>query len=197
MQPTSLDPAQRQADKRVAILKAALELASADGLHNMPTSAIARQAGVAAGTLYLYFESKEDLINQLYLEVASELARATMEGIDHEAPVPDEFRRAWFNRARWHLDNLAASNFMRQCEASAVLTHATLAAKAEVEKEANARFIAALTSGKLNPWPRQVHYALLEGPILVLAHLRDKGEIEITDEILEQTFQGVASAMLL
>ncbi len=163
----------------------------------MPTSAIARQAGVAAGTLYLYFESKEDLINQLYLEVVSDLARATIEGIDREAPVPDEFRRAWFNRARWHLDNLAASNFMRQCEASAVLTDATLAAKAEVEKEANAQFVAALTSGKLHPWPRQVHYALLEGPILVLAHLRDKGEIEITDEILEMTFQGVARAMLV
>src|SRR6476661_6120071 len=56
-------------DKREAILAAALRLIARLGLHAAPMSAVAREAGVAAGTLYLYFPSKEAMINALYLEL--------------------------------------------------------------------------------------------------------------------------------
>lgn len=194
---TTTSPRRRSTrDRRAALLQAALKLFARDGLHNVPTSAISREAGVATGTLFVYFKSKEELISTLYLEAVAAVTEAMMEGFDEADPIADEFRRIWFNRARWHLANPAASNFIRQCEASLVLTPETLAAKAEIEREANDRFGAALASGKLQPWPRQVHFALLEGPILVLAHLRDKGEIEVTDDILEMTYQAVAKTML-
>ena len=56
-------------DKREAILAAALRLIARLGLHAAPMSAVAREAGVAAGTLYLYFPSKDAMINALYLEL--------------------------------------------------------------------------------------------------------------------------------
>src|SRR5215218_6127000 len=57
------------ASKREAILDATLRLVARTGLHNTPISAIAREAGVAVGTAYLYFASKDELINELYLEL--------------------------------------------------------------------------------------------------------------------------------
>ena len=57
------------ADKREAILKTALNLFTERGFHNTPTSLIAKEAGVATGTLFHYFKNKEILINELYLHI--------------------------------------------------------------------------------------------------------------------------------
>src|SRR3954469_10061353 len=69
--PTGASP-----DKREAILAGALRLIARLGLHAAPMSAVAREAGVAAGTLYLYFPSKEAMINALYLEVLADRDRS-------------------------------------------------------------------------------------------------------------------------
>ena len=45
-------------DKRADIMDVALNLIAERGFHDSPMSLIAREAGVAAGTIYLYFESK-------------------------------------------------------------------------------------------------------------------------------------------
>ncbi len=55
-------------NKKDLILQSALKLFSTKGFHGTPTSLISKEAGVATGTLFNYFESKEDLINKLYLE---------------------------------------------------------------------------------------------------------------------------------
>ena len=58
----------RSEDKRDAILTAASELVATQGL-GAATAKIAKQAGVAEGTLFIYFANKDDLLNQLYLEI--------------------------------------------------------------------------------------------------------------------------------
>lgn len=68
-------------DKKKAILRTTLKLISSNGFHAAPMSAIAKEAGIAAGTIYLYFENKEDLIIQLYKHVKAELAAYI--------PIPD------------------------------------------------------------------------------------------------------------
>lgn len=53
-------------DKRKAILEAAMEVFAERGFAHAPTSAISKTAGVAEGTLFTYFSSKDELINELY-----------------------------------------------------------------------------------------------------------------------------------
>jgi len=53
-------------DKRNAILDAATRLFAERGLTAAPTSEISKQAGIAEGTLFTYFKTKDDLINALY-----------------------------------------------------------------------------------------------------------------------------------
>src|SRR5258708_12625452 len=55
-------------EKRNALLAAAIELIAEQGL-SVPTSKIAHVAGVAEGTLFTYFETKERLLNDLYVEL--------------------------------------------------------------------------------------------------------------------------------
>jgi AcrR family transcriptional regulator len=62
-------------DKKQAILQTTLKLISSQGFHATPMSAIAKDAGVAAGTIYLYFENKDALIVSLYQDVQERLAQ--------------------------------------------------------------------------------------------------------------------------
>ena len=54
------------ADKRVAILRAAIRVFAHNGYFNSKVADIAREAGVADGTVYLYFKSKEEILHSVF-----------------------------------------------------------------------------------------------------------------------------------
>jgi len=73
----------KTADKRGRILDAAIKTFAERGFHTSTVAEIARAAGVADGTIYLYFKGKEDLLLRLFDEKMTELtaqARAEVEG---------------------------------------------------------------------------------------------------------------------
>ena len=55
-------------DKRDRIMNAAITAFAQNGYHQATMAAVAREAGVAAGTIYLYFKSKEDLLISIFEE---------------------------------------------------------------------------------------------------------------------------------
>src|SRR5438876_11817238 len=60
------DDAGRPGGKRERILDAAVKVFADKGCYNAKVSEIAREAGVADGTIYLYFKSKDDLLISLF-----------------------------------------------------------------------------------------------------------------------------------
>ncbi len=66
--------------KRNAILRAAAGVVAAHGLGG-PVSKIAKQAGVAEGTIFTYFADKDALLNALYLAIKDDLALAMLSGL--------------------------------------------------------------------------------------------------------------------
>ena len=64
----SRPPATRseRGDKRDALLRAAIETFAARGYFNSQVADVARTAGVAAGTVYLYFRGKDDLLISIF-----------------------------------------------------------------------------------------------------------------------------------
>jgi len=193
--PPSLSPVRPLAEKRDAILAGALRLIARLGLHNAPMAGVAREAGVAAGTLYLYFPSKEAMINALYLELLEDRERAVQ--IDPQVDEPREgLRQYWHRLARWHLDRPDASSFLHQCQSSAILTQETRDEEYRRNLEGFAKFDLAVAQGQLRDLPRPVFYALLVGPIFVLAQLRETGELEVSDDVLRVTFDAVCRSVL-
>jgi TetR/AcrR family fatty acid metabolism transcriptional regulator len=65
-------PRRRSDDKRHRILQAATRVFARKGYFGARVSEIARRAGVADGTIYLYFKSKEDILVALFDEVMAE-----------------------------------------------------------------------------------------------------------------------------
>lgn len=74
---TMTDVAARE-DKKECILSAALELFAEKGFHGTAVPEIAQKAGVAAGTIYRYFASKEAIVNAVYQRQKSQLLASVM-----------------------------------------------------------------------------------------------------------------------
>jgi AcrR family transcriptional regulator len=97
-------PRPRSDEKRSAILQAATRVIVMQGL-GAPTAGIAKEAGVANGSLFTYFETKTDLFNHLYLELKAEMASATLKNHPVSAELHEQFFHAWQNWMNWALTN--------------------------------------------------------------------------------------------
>lgn len=78
-------------DKKQAILKSVLKLVNREGFYHLNMKNIAKEAGVAAGTIYLYFKGKEDLINALYAMIVAEFNQYVLLGYDDTHDVKTNF----------------------------------------------------------------------------------------------------------
>jgi len=70
-----------------------------------PTALIARQAGVANGSLFTYFDTKAELFSQLFLELKTQMASAALEGLPGHADLRAQFAHVWSNWTRWAVRN--------------------------------------------------------------------------------------------
>ena len=109
-------------DKRNAILDAATRLFAERGLTAAPTSEISKQAGVAEGTLFTYFETKDDLINALYREIKLELADAMMSDFPRKKNVRTKLQHVWDRYVNWGIANPNQRKVLAQLTVSEVLT---------------------------------------------------------------------------
>lgn len=84
-------------DKRKKILAAAEILLAERGFYGLSMKALANSAGVAAGTIYRYFENKEDMINQLHQHVKAEVAAVTFKGLHEGLSQKEKYALCWRN----------------------------------------------------------------------------------------------------
>jgi TetR/AcrR family transcriptional regulator, repressor of fatR-cypB operon len=89
-------PALVRVPRRDTILRAALELFVERGFHGASVPAIAERAGIAAGTMYRYFPSKEALVNELYRALKRSLLETLLSGFPFDAPPRAQFRSFFF-----------------------------------------------------------------------------------------------------
>jgi AcrR family transcriptional regulator len=127
-------------EKRSAILDAATRFIVAHGL-SAPTMGIAKEAGVANGSLFTYFETKADLFNQLYLELKKKMAAAAMKGVPESAELREQVFHIWRNWTNWAVSNPEKRRALAQLGVSDEITpqtrmeaHKTMAAVADLLK---------------------------------------------------------------
>lgn len=82
-------------DKREQILAATADLIATQGIQNCPMASIAKHAGCGAGTIYRYFKTKEELIEQLYLSISKEMAEYSLQNYPEQASVRVRFDHIW------------------------------------------------------------------------------------------------------
>jgi AcrR family transcriptional regulator len=84
----------RSGDKQKAILDAALRICAERGISGAPTSAISKSAGIAEGSLFTYFKTKDDLLNELYASLRREFSKH-LPDFPHEGDPRTRLRYIW------------------------------------------------------------------------------------------------------
>jgi len=80
-------------DKRDRILKAAIEVFAKNGFYATRVSEIAKAAGVADGTIYLYFKNKEDVLITIFEEGITRLLTILREVAESDEPFENRITR--------------------------------------------------------------------------------------------------------
>ena len=92
------------ADKREAILRAAIKVFAQKGYFNSKVADIAKEAGIADGTVYLYFKSKEEILHSVFDRAMEEFIA---EGKREIAEIEEADKRLQ-RIAQLHLEKLGA-----------------------------------------------------------------------------------------
>ncbi len=105
-------------DKQKDLLAAALRLFVQYGFHGTPTSKIAKEAGVANGTLFHYYKTKEDLIVSLYIDIKTRMGEYIETKAISDKSAKKKFRNQFTAVIQWSLENQNEFYFIQQFHTS-------------------------------------------------------------------------------
>ena len=176
-------------DRPAAIRCALRDLVAERGFHGASMSAVAKAAGVATGTAYVHYESKDDLVIATYLEIKAQLATAVLEELERSAEVVDQYRHVLKATYRHMIEVPERAKFLNQIEGSPYRTEAHR--RFEERGDALIEALAPLVADRLRPLPPDVIWAMSLGLVVQLA----ASGIELTDAELEVLVQATWRAI--
>ena len=175
------DVALTELDRAAAVRRALRTLVAQRGFHGASMSAVAAEAGVATGTAYTHYESKDELVLATYIETKAELAAAATEGLDPSAGAAERFRGIWLATYRHLSANRDHALFLLQVDSSPFKAAAHEAAKAGERDPLTEQAAAPDIAARLLPLPLEVLYELGLGPAVRLA----AGDAQLSDGELD------------
>jgi TetR/AcrR family transcriptional regulator, multidrug resistance operon repressor len=101
-------------DKKLAIFESTLALIRENGFHGTPMSQIAKKAGVAAGTIYHHFDSKDTLILELYDYVVDQLLHSMLQADAEQMDYQERFFNFFISHCLFYIEHPNALFFMEQ-----------------------------------------------------------------------------------
>lgn len=112
---------QKSIEKKNALINATIELVNSNGFHATPMSKIAKIANVSPATIYLYFENKQDLLNQTYMVVKSIYTDYAFATYKEDMPVALGFENIWRRIADFKLKDRKNALFLAQCDNTPII----------------------------------------------------------------------------
>ncbi len=182
--------------KREQIMQGALELFIEQGFHGTSVQMIADRVGIAAGSLYRYFQGKEQLIHQLYRMSVEMMVEKLFHGVQLTEVNFGTYRRLWLNASSGIQSHNDVILFKDLYERSPFLT-------AEDKVWAQARwqplddfYQSGIDSGLFRAIPTCLLAALSLATVQCAMHEHKFYDFELTDALKEQMAAASWKAIL-
>ncbi|MVM34542.1 TetR family transcriptional regulator [Spirosoma sp. HMF4905] len=183
-------------DKQEAILSAALRLFVEYGFHGTPTSKIASEAGVAHGTLFHYFKTKDELVITLYNSINANFRAYLSENATPATSIKDRFKNLFYYSVQWSLQYKNEFYFTQQFHFSPHFKQ--LGTEAEEMGQQSylhrALYTEALQTNIFKPLPIELITSLCMSQLvgtyeyLINTNFPDDKQDEVIDKIIELTW---------
>ncbi|SDT08946.1 TetR/AcrR family transcriptional regulator [Winogradskyella sediminis] len=186
---------QKSIDKRNALVKATIELVNNNGFHATPMSKIAKMAKVSPATIYLYFENKQDLVNQTYIDVKAEYTNYAFANYDESMSVEAGFEMIWKRIADFKLKECEHAMFLAQCDNTPMID--------EESRQEGIKHLQPLLDlwergkkeGIIKPMANYMLYAYSINPLSFLMMSEKRGVLKLDASQLEDAYQSAWSSI--
>jgi AcrR family transcriptional regulator len=174
-------------DKHGEIVQAAITLIVEHGFHGATMSMIAEYAGVAAGTIYCYFENKEVLITEVYRELELKIKEGILDGYTTKKPLRERFHHLHKGLFHYFISFPLHFRYMEQFHNS---PYGVLCRRNKIfnsgSKNVCVRLIEeGLAQRTLKDLPIPVHFSLAYGPLISVVRDHTLGNIKLNDALIE------------
>ncbi|MDO9045772.1 MAG: TetR/AcrR family transcriptional regulator [Methanobacteriaceae archaeon] len=175
-------------EKELQILNASLKLFVENGFHGTSTAKIAKSAGVATGTLFHYFKTKEELINRLYLYAKESMLGEISGHYNIEKSFKENIKYLWISLVDFGIKKPEMFQFILSFHCSPYITSLT---KEEIENRLEMA-LESYTVGLKKQEIKNISYELivdfLWGSIVSTVDHIEKYPEKAVDKIKEQAF---------
>jgi AcrR family transcriptional regulator len=183
-------------EKRKAIIQATLELVTEHGFHGAPMAMVAERAGVAAGTIYRFFESKEVLIDAAYKEVEDRLLKKVLEDYPEQGTPREKFTHLARVLVEQWLAYPVEFTFLQQFHNS---PYGVAVRREKLQGHAqdvcHSVFAEALEQQAVKDLPIPVLFALAIGPLIYICRDHGLGFFDADNGLLQQAIESCWSAV--
>jgi AcrR family transcriptional regulator len=164
-------PRKLSSEKRQQFLDSALKLFVANGVKNTSTAAIAKDAGTASGTFFLYFPTKQDLINELILQIGRQQSEYINSLLTRNLSAWETFLTIWYGSIRWFLENIDAYQYFRQVRDSGLIEDEVIQESEQFFAYYYQAIQRGLDEGAIKPYPIELIGGMLYQDIVAVMNL--------------------------
>ena len=172
-------------DKRTHVLQAALSIIASNGFHGASVAAVAKKANVGMGTIYRYFENKEDLIIEIYRVIKTALIETMEAGLTSSKDTHTQFSAVWQNLVRHYIENPDSLNFMEQFSNSPYFMKVTEEERFELQYPIYQFIQKAQEQNELKNAPIEILMTTVYGTIVALAKLHINGDYTLDEKAIK------------
>jgi len=181
---------QKSIDKRNALIKATIELVNNNGFHAAAMSKIAQMANVSPATIYLYFENKQDLVNQTYIEVKAKYTQYAFETYHEDMAVEAGFELIWKRIADFKLKECENAFFLAQCDNTPMIDEQSRQEGIKHLQPLLDLWTRGKNEGVIKPYANYILYAYSINPLSFLMMAQKQDAFQLNKEHLEDAFQA-------
>jgi len=182
-------------EREAQLLDAALRLFSDRGFDGTPVPIIAKLAGVATGSLYRIYPSKENLANAVYRRWKSELARQLTEDVPLDGPPRQLFHHFWSRLARFAREAPRAFVFLELHHHAPYLDKRNRALEEATLRPIVMALETAMTAEVVRKMTPAALIAMVWGAMTGLVKGARLGYLELTDAVLDETEEALWTAL--
>src|SRR5216117_450473 len=169
--------AMRDPDKPQQIIDAAVRVFARNGFYNSRVSDIAREAGIASGTIYLYFKTKDEILVTLFRDKMAGFVGTLRKEIAGEPDAPARLRRL----IRLHFETLEAN--------------ADMAEVVQVELRQGQKFFRGASAHEISAYFDLIGSVLQEG--IAAGQIRSDLPVKIATKMLFGAMDQMAASWVL
>ncbi|WP_118974001.1 TetR/AcrR family transcriptional regulator [Taibaiella koreensis] len=188
-------------NKETAIREQAIAMIVAEGFHGLSMQKLAKAAEISPSTIYIYFDSREDLLNKLFYYVEDIFNRETLKGFDPGMGFEEGLWLQWKNRYRYAREYPLHFFFSEQFRNSPLIRHKDI--RENQFRSAMQEFVQRSEQrGEIAELPPEVFWSLAYGPFYTLLkfHMGQSNmagkSFALTDHKLKHAFRLVLKALM-